>query len=871
MKTKFLVSALMLSSCFVACTNEMDEFVNENVSKPASEVVGADLVSEGMTIKTNLDGIQSRANELGWEDGDPFGLAWYNIAYTVKANGDFSKFASIFDKQNYDQWADVVYDGFAIGKTPDARIYNNILFNYTNGAFTTKANVYQGAYIGYFPHQYMTEVAPLSFNVQQEQTDDALTEQYNKTLHISAQDFISTEDMKDANGVLESKFYLYPVANTLKVVATPVAKMMADELLKEMTITNVTVKQNQALFNVETGEINPWKVPAVQYDEDNDELVDEEATQLLMDEWAKTLGTEPVKSLSTNVSADLALSLAEERTVRLFTLPTAEVDGTNGSIEVNVVSNGIAVGKFIINKSDANAKNKEQIAKLNALTTEEGYTASDKGVYTLREIMRNAKGDAVAQNLRITLTAANFVPATSSIKTLAQWNELVDVINAMYAIDKNIAVPTFSLGADIEFVNGEIKVPACGVVVDTKTKKMIVASENVVWPNSIALKKDKDGKVTGKLAVEVKEGASLYVNGTKKAPATLAATEIVNKGDIYANAYASISTEEDMALNNAEGRVIVEFGSYVYPSQSDEGDIAFVVEEATKIANVNTLIDGGALGSANVNTLIVRTELDLNAPATKSTADDRYFEGNDATSLTDKIKDINIELEGGSLVHEIEGVNTAVANVKAVSGENTIDDVIVTGNIVVEEGATLNIEGITEPEDEAVEYTVTDVKNEGTLNVDVKILNVTNINNTNGGYIEVAEGYKVIYAGEFIQNSATYKGTIEELVVTPTDYTALEEAVSEAFNDWKNNWNVSGKPFSVSNVVTTIGKITEDEMQAGTKKKVPFYNALKAWFDAKVADGVLTDSFDSPAEVTADHIAVYQSMTGAKLSFEDEA
>ena len=551
----------------------------------------------------------------------------------------------------------------------------------------------------------------------------------------------------------------------------------------------------------------------------------------------------------------MALSLAEERTVRLFTLPTAKVDGTNGSIEVNVISNGIAVGKFIINKSDANAKNKEQIAKLNALTTEEGYTASDKGVYTLREIMRNAKGDAVAQNLRITLTAANFVPATSSIKTLAQWNELVDVINAMYAIDKNIAVPTFSLGADIEFVNGEIKVPACGVVVDTKTKKMIVASENVVWPNSIALKKDKDGKVTGNLAVEVKEDASLYVNGTKKAPATLAATEIVNKGDIYANAYASISTEEDMALNNAEGRVIVEFGSYVYPSQSDEGDIAFVVEEATKIANVNTLIDGGVLGSANVNTLIVRTELDLNAPATKSTADDRYFEGNDATSLTDKIKDINIELEGGSLVHEIEGVNTAVANVKAVSGENTINDVVVEGNIVVEEGATLNIEGVVAPT--AKEYTVTDVENQGTLNINVKKLNVTNISNTNGGYIEVAEGYKVIYIGKFIQDSATYKGTIED-----PDYTNLENAVVAAYEGWAEKAVAS---LSETLVVEKIKLEGNDS----TKDAYKFYNALKSWFAEAYKNGKVDAELPTNDKVSSQHITIYQTLAENKIEFEE--
>lgn len=774
MKTKFLVSALMLSSCFVACNNEMVELTNENITNPAEEIVGADLVSKGMTIKTNLDGAQSRANNEGWENGDRVGLAWYNVASkkglqapdkngVVKVTLD----GSIFDEQELSIWEAFKYDG-AVATSTDFRIYNNILFNYADGDFTTKANVYQGAYIGYFPHQYMPQVEELSFNVQQDQTADAATEQYNKTLHISAQDFISADDVKDADGVLESKFYLYPVANNLKVVATPVAKMMADELLKEMNITNVTISNSTALFNIETGEINPLKVPAVQYKKDGI-TVDEEATKIAMDTWATTLGVEEaVKSLSTNVAEDLALTLSEGRTVRLTTLPTEAVDGKSEKITVKVSSNGIPVGSFVITSKDANKDNMNAIAKLHALTTEDGYTASDNNVYTLREIMRNDKGDAVAQNLKVNLTAANFVPATSGIKTLAQWDELVDVINAMYAIDKKIAVPTFTLGADIEFVNGEIKVPACGVKVVTNNKKMIVASEDVEWPNNIELvpttvndpETQEKVETTKPLNVEVKKGASLYVNGTKKSPATLDVTSIVNKGEIYANAYAAISTKEAKSLNNKEGRVIVEYGSYVYPTTGYEGDIVFVVDETTKIANVNVLIDGGKelLGNANVNTLIVRTELDLNAPATKSTADDRYFEGNDATSLTAKINKINIELEGGSLVHVKEGNNTTVANVKAVSGENTINDVVVAGNIAVEEGATLNVEGILTPV--AKTYVVKDINNFGTLNVNVKTLEAKNI--VNEGYIDVASGSKVKHSGTFVQNEGTYKGSIEK-------------------------------------------------------------------------------------------------------------
>lgn len=71
MKTKHLIwAALALPAIFAACSNE--EFMTET-NNPAvnSEVI------EGIKFTvTKGDGVDTRLNENGWEDGDIVGLAY---------------------------------------------------------------------------------------------------------------------------------------------------------------------------------------------------------------------------------------------------------------------------------------------------------------------------------------------------------------------------------------------------------------------------------------------------------------------------------------------------------------------------------------------------------------------------------------------------------------------------------------------------------------------------------------------------------------------------------------------------------------------------------------------------------------------------
>ena len=117
MKTKYLLSTLAIGAAFVACTNE-DLVVDEQMNVASNEVVGAKLLSKGLTLNFNeLEDADSRATATGWEVGkDVAGLGWLVVGDPgdLQTRADLSQVESV--------------------------LYNNHFFQYTEEGWNTKSN-----------------------------------------------------------------------------------------------------------------------------------------------------------------------------------------------------------------------------------------------------------------------------------------------------------------------------------------------------------------------------------------------------------------------------------------------------------------------------------------------------------------------------------------------------------------------------------------------------------------------------------------------------------------------------------------------------------------------------------------------------------
>ena len=374
-----------------------------------------------------------------------------------------------------------------------------------------------------------------------------------------------------------------------------------------------------------------------------------------------------------------------------------------------------------------------------------------------------------------------FIPDYSNIQSETDWNTCVAIANALGNDDV-----TFNVTKSFAFA-GEIQTPNVkNFYVTTAQDQAITVgtAEGITWPEEIKVPAQSD------LAVIVAEDAVLNVEGTEEAPATMNATSIANKGIINVNAWGAVSDNTTSALDNTEGRVVVEYGAYVYPDDDKEGVIAYVVENAEKedIAKINVLIkENSLLGYANVNTLVVKTDLDLNALAADEIADNRYEAGSLATRLS-SLNNIDIELNGGSLSKAIiGGANNTVQNVTATAGVNVLNyGVKVVNNITVAEDATLTIENAADTKDYKANVIKNDLHVDGTLFVNV-VMNVKNVINHNSGNITVAPRFGIYYTSNYVQEG-TASGRIEKLVankgteVTPTnpDATTIKYSVATA-------------------------------------------------------------------------------------------
>lgn len=836
MKNRYLFGTLAVSALFASCSNELETVV-ENVEQEIAleEVVGATLVSKGGSI--NLNGMESRATNGAFLKGDKLALAWYNVE------------SSVSDEQTLEGWL-AAMNSYASITEANKRIFANHKFTAQDGGqtFVTESNVYQGAHFVYFPYQYEPKIAKkvvdvnsLAFDAKpaddKNSTSDASYDMANKAFYLSAQDFLMAGENGNINeetGVLEAEFVLQPVVNALRINATPMFEETSDDL-KKLKITKIQVKSGQEVF-ANALEINPAQIPAVIRDQNGNILVAD--TRSAIEDYAAEATKTYTKSLDREIAA--AYDLSEVRNMNIFTLPTStSYTGNEGnalSIKVFVESENGIQGEFDIKRNSRNTEeNKETIKTLEERL---GTTAD----YTLTKIVKTVAGQWTHNNLKVELTEDN-VNFTWDIDGKPQWDDAVALAEE---IGKDVE---FNLVGDVDFTE-TINFPSTCKVTVIGEGAMNFKGAEMVWPAGANV------DLTN-ASVKIASGTTLTINGAKGARNELDAN-VTNEGTIVLNEYGTVKT-----VDNLKGRIEVKYGSYVITGEN-KGIVAYVLTGKDKAREINNLININTVeGIASVNTLVVNSkktlDLDLTDPAEAGVYDPYTgTTGNvDEVELED-LSNINVEMNGGSIVG---GAKTAVGNISVLKGTNTIKDVIPAG-ITIEAGATLNIDasvntstGIkNELNMEAIDITV-----KGILNVEAK----THINNLkNTGKVD-ATGYLLHCVG-ICDNTGTSIGDVKVCdcgpEVQPTDYEGLETAVYNAFNNWKEITQLD--PFDAVAVVNQVNANNNSEAV------VNFYNALKAWYDAKVADGILNVNLPERGSVEELHITLYNSMAEAEKKLE---
>lgn len=779
MRTKFLFGACALSALFVGCNNE--EFL-ENADAPKApmameEVVGADLVSSGMSVIID-GGAQTKVNGGGWETSDAIGMGWYDIT----------------GKGIYGSQAKTTWDKLDPNKTislKDNKIYANDKFFVEGNKFKTNANIYQGAHYVYFPYTYQGQVATRTFEVNSAvQTDDFEKDMLNNALHISAQDFIATTDVEGSEGVLEKRFILAPVVNVIKVIATPQNEIKDNATMSEYAVRKMVIAANGA-FKTSTGEIKPYYLPKV-VRKTNGDIDDDETYEAMAlgDNLNKVMTNNKfVNTLTTTVNGS-NLNLSNVNELRAFTLPTNEgykSGSPTAEIYVGRQSNGkdYDLGYFKIDGENG------EMAKLNeALTTGVGGNSE----LTLKNILtakNSVTGGWELRKLAInaSLLAKNFTAQTTGIQSIDQWNDLADLYDALVEIlgDNNVEVPTFTLGTDLTFEN-VIKTPK-NIDIKFGTNGNTLKIKGIVsWPDNLSAASDNEN-------VEVLNGQTLNLNCTLDA-------KIVNNGTINAGALASVSTQEHKKLDNTNGRIIVEYGAYVYAGENQQGIVAYKVKDArpATIGMVNTLVtktdsDGSQKEFANVNTLMVYTTLNLNAEASKSNGD--RYEPTADSNLT-ALDDVDIELMGNGHVVYTGKINNSdnktVKNVTAVAGKNSIKDIELAkgAKMTVNAGSVLNVESAGNTDAAKTALIIDgDIVNEGTLNANTKIV-CNNIDNAKGIVnANKNKEYGVWYENEYLQGgivNGQVNQTVKDPVETKKDAAkAVVDLVQPFYDTFSNN------------------------------------------------------------------------------------
>ena len=772
MKAKFLLSTLAFGAALVACNNE-DILVNENVA--ADEIVGAKLLGKGLTMGIGTEDTESRATANGWENGDVAGIAW------------------VTDGSATDSQAGKLLSN--VGTT----VWSNYFYQYNQGVWSTRSNIYEGWHFAYRPYQHQKNAGQLEIvvNGKAMTKEDHRADVNDNAPYISAAEFLGEDLVDYAEGSIDVTYDISRIANVIKPKLLISEDFTGHADLNTIAITGVTVAESRAdkpMF-VNSIKVNPALLPQIQYKKytegekkgeyilvDGKKQYDKAATLELLnaenlygmsddEDNVYALYNKAIKlgNFSTSETTEIDgeyYVLDGDKTVRMFLAPVR-----NYTANINTLSFVVNVegGHFTIayteQKFDKNGKkieftetekkNNAAIEKMVALLN--GTFKNDAGKIRSLRTMDPTVG---AQTIEMSLGLENFT-ADYLIEDIDDWNASVKLSNALNPED----APTFTLknGAKVKFTN-EIQVPAMGVK---------VTSENsAVYSSNLII----DGNLTWDQNVEiVSTGVSVHVNKDKEltVEGVLAPARLVNDGTIYAGALSTIgkSTAEHFVNNN---RVVVEYGAYVYPQASKPGIVAYQVNGTESAAKINTLIasTGNKNGHAKVNTLIIGNNVSLDL--TKTDADDvdndRYNGATATGSVLANLNEVAIEMYGGTIKAKKDAVKS-VKNVTVFAGVNTVQDITIVGELLVEAGSVTvdateyevktKVDGkdvVTKVKDAATVGSV-ELANGGVLTVNV---NTYTDEILNAGKIVVNDPYTLFWKNESDQSKGESKGNIKQ-------------------------------------------------------------------------------------------------------------
>ena len=839
MRTKFLLSAVALTATFAACNNEdVPSSVNNNLTV-GEEIVGATLVSEGGNI--SLGGIESRVDANGWQPSDRLALAWYNL------NGSTG---SILDGQNLSDWT---------GAGDDKAIYANHLFTRSEeGKFVTNSNIYQGAHFIYFPYTYSGKPGVMTVNVNAEpQTTDFTADVLNKALYVSAQDFIAEEDVDTKTGKLAKSFYITPAVNALKVNATPEAGISSNAFLKNLEITKLDIWNEEALFNV-TADINPNRVPMVEFDEDGN-VDPTETYKTLKEDLAGAFSGTPSTNLTTNIDADITLAGASS--LRAFTLPT-EVSSNTATwteIAVHVKANGSEEGTsynmgyfrlYVKDDTHRNENNQKALKKL-----QEALYDNTKAYYLANNLNN---GERIAQvNINIDLLASEFV-ADYNISNLEEWNLTVSLVDALNSLSTTKVKPTFNLTGAVCVKEGEtINVPAHGLnVLTTETGAKVCFETDYTVNEALAKVFSKED------IVEVIAGTTLTIEDQVELVA-----DVHNDGIINVGYKAKLGDTTGKNVDNEHGRINVVYGSYVYTEAGKNGTIAYEVAANEYAYRINNLLTetGNALGYAYVNTLVVNEGITFNvAKADGNIAQQDPYESDAVVGETIEdalLAETDIEIAGGNLISDIN--KNTVKSIKAMSSTSNIKDINVTNDLTVKRGATVTFDATANSLGQKATATVGTVNNEGVLNVAVSVV-TTNVHNEKNSSIISVLGKEVVWYSSFYYQGGMAQGDILKLNGTYSTLNATANmtasvALDGTFDGQGNAYNLNAKP-NFNHLTTATGAITVTNLTVdGKNYKTADDKSTRAFYFTAATDILINN-------VTVSGVGYTMNMYGASAA-----
>lgn len=762
---KYLLAAFVVSAMFASCAKEEMVVAPENQT---NGFVGEELIGTGMVVDFTADP-STKVTGGDWDANDKLGLGW--VVTTSYGTAQLEK-----DRP-----------------TEDNLFANHMFQMNADGALVTKGNIYKGWHFGYYPFQYqetMAEKLVVDHNPKQT-LKGGEDERKSTALHLSPLRFLTKTEL-DANLQFKSglKIPMYNVFKTIHVVINPSEEFVNSADLKDLKVKSININagDSQPVFACNQVSVYPSQLAAVVAKTDADGKVVKEngIVQIDADKTQKAFyqsleGTDgtlartgtPNGALETDYHSTLTtvvenndIKLNGVQTLRIHTLPTKiDLTSVKKNIEFTISVEG---GYFKVKYTDKKASELTAAEKANNAAIDEfvaGYKNGNMSAY-YTDYTNSGVAKVAGISLDVELTPDMFTPDFTNIKSESEWNSAVKVANALGMKKAEFTIAKTSDDkywrfTDVDKDGNLINLPTGELFV--KGQPMVLAADGE-WP--------AEG-ITLQTSVNVE--STLTVNGTfdlteAYAEAGKKKITVTESGVILAGPESCISNEAHPTLEN-NGRIIVEYGAYVYPRSGKEGVIAYEVSRTTynDVKKINTMIKGGNLGtSANVNTLILKTALDLNALEVAGVVDgDRYDDMTSYDKFLHNLKDIDVELNGGSLVHKLVGPNAKVKNIIAVGGTNTIDDVMVVNNITVNEGAVLNINNTNA--EKATSYFSENVVNEGTLNVNV-CLNVKTIDNE-AGVVSVAKGSHIYYSeadgytqGGTVTGSVNY-GVCDEFVV----------------------------------------------------------------------------------------------------------